>query len=353
MQSLNNIRIGYSPCDNSFNSPGDKRRFIAYANSRDLEFEIANPSKKYDLVILTELSDISIWHKYQDGKIVYDLIDSYLAIPERDIKSTFRGLAGFIKGRYKELIINHKSAIVRMCRRSDLVICSTIEQQKMILNYCPKVHIILDIHNSVVKNSEFKNESNRAFQLVWEGLPSNITHLKYMSEILNELNKKNPVILNVITDQEYPRYFSFLGSKDIKRELKSISKYIVFHPFDYKTWSKIVSNSDLAVIPIDLLDPFAKGKPENKLLLFWRMGIPVITSGSPAYIRAQNKAHPNYKLTCNSKDEWLNTINQMIVNESLRKKIGLLGKMYAEENFDDESIFMKWDKAFYELGFKI
>ena len=42
-------RIGYVPMSNSFNSPGDKRRFVYYASKRNLTFEIADPLKKYDL----------------------------------------------------------------------------------------------------------------------------------------------------------------------------------------------------------------------------------------------------------------------------------------------------------------
>lgn len=351
MKSISDIKIGYSPYDKSYNSPGDKRRFVAYAMARNLNFEIADPSKYYDVVVLSELSDISLWKSYPHGKIIYDLIDSYLAIPQTNIKSLFRGVAGYLKGRYKKVIFNHKAAIVKMCQRSDLVICSTSEQQSMIKDYCKKVHIILDVHNSVVKNCANTNKSKESFQLVWEGLPSNIIHLRFLSNILSELNKNNSVVLNVITDKKCPRYFSFLGYRDIEKELASISKHIIFHPFNIESWSKIVSNSDLAVIPIDLSDPFAKGKPENKLLLFWRMGIPVVTSASPAYVRAQNCAHPSNKLACKEEDEWLNAINQMIKNNSLRKNIGLSGKKYAEENYNNESIFLKWDKVFNELGF--
>jgi len=38
------------------------------------------------------------------------------------------------------------------------------------------------------------------------------------------------------------------------------------------------------VIPAVLGEPMFAGKPENKLLLFWRMGMPVITSSTAAYV---------------------------------------------------------------------
>ena len=32
----------------------------------------------------------------------------------------------------------------------------------------------------------------------------------------------------------------------------------------------------MAIIPIDLTDAFARGKPENKLVMLWQLGMPVL-----------------------------------------------------------------------------
>ena len=71
----------------NYQAAGDKRRFVYYAKKRNLSFEIANPSKKYDLVVLSQNADLSIWCNYDRGgaKIIYDFIDSYLAIPKNEI----------------------------------------------------------------------------------------------------------------------------------------------------------------------------------------------------------------------------------------------------------------------------
>ena len=39
---LTKLRIGYVPMSENFQAPGGKRRFIYYAKSRNLQFEIAN-----------------------------------------------------------------------------------------------------------------------------------------------------------------------------------------------------------------------------------------------------------------------------------------------------------------------
>ena len=68
--------------------------------------------------------------------------------------------------------------------------------------------------------------------------------------------------------------------------MRKVFNSVKLHLWDESTCSDIIRNCDLAVIPIDLSDPFAFGKPENKLLLFWGMGMPVVTSAIPAYVRA-------------------------------------------------------------------
>jgi hypothetical protein len=68
-------RIGYAPFSASLTHPGDRRRFPAYAQARNLPFELARPDERYDVVVLTEFADISVWHEYDKGKVVYDCID--------------------------------------------------------------------------------------------------------------------------------------------------------------------------------------------------------------------------------------------------------------------------------------
>ena len=127
---LQSARIGYVPMSNSLTSPGDKRRFPYYASKRNIDFEIANTSSDYDLVVLTQSADLSFWSKYcsPSTRIVYDLIDSYLAIPKLSVKGWFRGAAKYFSGQSQYLQLNYWKSIEEMCARSDAVVCSTLEQ---------------------------------------------------------------------------------------------------------------------------------------------------------------------------------------------------------------------------------
>lgn len=107
--NLNKLKIGYTPYSSNFSQPGDQRRFCYYAAKRDINFEIAEPSGNYDIVIVTERGDISVWSAYKKGstKVIYEFIDSYLAILRYDLKGIFRGLAKYVTGENRPLILNY------------------------------------------------------------------------------------------------------------------------------------------------------------------------------------------------------------------------------------------------------
>lgn len=346
------MKIGYAAYKKDFSAPGDRRRFCAYAASRQIEYEFADPEKEYDLVIVSEMADITKWSNYPHGIVIYDLIDSYLAIPRSDMKQRLRGILGFVKGRYSRLKVNYRDAVEDMCRRADAVVCSTEEQRHDILKYCSRVAIILDSHEEVSAIRKREYASNDPIQLVWEGLPSNINQLSIIAEVLEELNLETAVLLNVITDERQVRYFRLLGNRDVRAEVSKMSRFFRFHKFDIHTWSSIVTNCDVAVIPIDLKDPFTRGKPENKLLIFWRVAVPVVTGATPAYIRAQRLAGMEPKYACKNKAEWVFALKSLLQDEATRRNIAESGLACAERDYSADSIFSKWDDLFYQLGVK-
>ena len=182
---LNDLRIGYVPYDETLKQPGDRRRFCYYAEKRAIKFEIAKPSETYDLVLVTHAADLTVWSDYQKGnaKIVYDLIDSYLAVPRSDWKGVFRGLAKYVSGQYRHLRLNQWDTIRSMCKRADAVTCTTLEQKQDILPFCSNVHLILDIKSEYAQIK--KNYSTgKVFNFVWEGMPHSLHSFQEIPHIL-------------------------------------------------------------------------------------------------------------------------------------------------------------------------
>ena len=348
------LKIGYVPISNTLNSPGDKRRFVYYANKKNYNFEIASFDKFYDIVILTQNADISIWskykNKYKNSIIIYDLIDSYLSIPKYNIKGLFRGLAKFIVGQNKHLQFNYWKSIEKMCSVSDAVICSTIEQKNIISRFNNNVHIILDAHFELTKKIKKSYSINSTFKIVWEGLPHTLDSLKVLKKVLTKLDSDLLIEFHVITDLKYKKYMGLIGQIDTYSKLKKYYKNVYIHEWTQENCSNIITSCDLAVIPIDINDEFSMGKPENKLLLFWRMAIPVICSSTPAYIRAMELADLN--LIANCEQEWHDKILELISDEVMRKEVGLKAKMYTEQFHSESILISKWDLLFKSLNLK-
>lgn len=343
------IRIGYVPYSGSFTKPGDRRRFVAYARARGLEFEVADPGERYDLVVLSETADISVWPDYQHGKVVYDLIDSYLSVPRTNPAQLLRGSAWFMLGKHRRLRPDYLNSLRQMCRRADAVVCSTAEQSQVIHKYCDNVHIILDIHEMVVKDVKTDYSVVDPIRLVWEGLPSNLPQLTQIVPVLAELGEKHPVELHVVTDPARERLKGLLGEVNSRQYLERHFSKFVFHEWDERTCSTIVSGCDIALIPIDLSDTFVRGKPENKLLLLWRMGMPVIAAGTPAYQRAMARVGTP-QLACVSTEQWRAAFEYLFSSETARREAATRGQVHAQTCHGPDMVLARWDGVFSSLG---
>jgi glycosyltransferase involved in cell wall biosynthesis len=350
MLTQNNLKIGYVPLnDDLISAPGDYRRFPEYAKIKEVKFELAREDKIYDLVVVSQGADITFWSRYPHGVIVYDFIDSYLSIPQTNLKGLLRGTIKFLVGKHKRLEFNYWKTVRKMCSRSDAVICSTNAQQKLILPFCKNTRIILDIQDSVVKNVKEIYKAQDTFKIVWEGLACNLYQLKFVSKALQKLSKGYKVELHIITDSLTP---SFLGSYfpiSTEKKLKKIFHSAIFHKWNKETLAKIICDCDLAIIPVDTKYPLTSGKPENKLLLLWRMGTPVVTSNTFAYKEAMEES--GFDLTCDNEDDWFNKIESLINSEDLRLKAATYGMSYVNKHSNVDDLVSKWDNAFNSLGF--
>lgn len=341
-------RIGYVPISASLESPGDRRRFAFYAAKRGIAFEIADPAREYDIVVLSSRADISVWSRYPKARLVYDLIDSYLAIPRTDLKGQLRGLFKFLSRQSRYPQLDHWKAVGTMCERADAVVCATEEQRSDIGQFCPNVHIILDAHMGVTKAAKADYTAQAPFRLVWEGLPQNLPSLGVMTPVLDALRARFAVELHVVTDAEYFRYLGRYGRAETRRDLQRIVPGAIFHVWDEATCADIITSCDVAVIPLALDDPFAAGKPENKLLLFWRMGMPVVTSPTPAYSRAMHAS--GVGSLARDADEWVSVLARLLGDEAMRREAAAAGRSYTETEFSEESLLARWDRVFATIG---
>jgi len=341
------LRVGYIPISSCLESPGDSRRFIYYARQQNINFEIADIDKVYDYVVLTQAADLSLWQSYTKSPIIFDFIDSYYALPRSSIKNLLRGLAKFFSGQNKYLQLSYWMALEKICRNSAAIICSTYEQKEMLTRFNSNIHVILDIQEFSSHKTKIDYKASQSIKLVWEGLPQNIHSLKILKNVIGEMIKTNKIELHVISDIIYYKYLGKYCLVDSAQEVRKIFSKAIFHEWSKTNLVELVSSCDLAVIPINVNSPLAAGKPENKLLLFWRMRMPVISSNIKAYERAMTLS--GYDFTCKDEIEWSEKLMLLMNSESLRKEVASAGMRVANDYYSTDKLMAQWDNVISSL----
>ncbi len=343
------IRVGYSPVSRTLTAPGDRRRFCAYALARGLELEIASPNRDYDLVVVSDAGDIARWARAGDHptKIVYDLISPHLAVPP-DFKDRLRGVGKYVIGELSRPVPSYRQAVERMCRRADAVVCVTEEQRHAIEPLCPNVHVVLDIQDYAVHGVKSDYTAGDTLNLFWEGLPYTLPEFGRLRDVLRELADERPVALHLMTDLSYGRLGRHIGAGQTRNFADKLFSRAYLYEWNELLLSQVASGCDLGVIPLDLSNPFARDKPENKLLLMWRMGLPALCSATPAYERAMRAA--GVDMSCTSADDWAHKLRHYAADADARRIAGERGHAYAEREFSRDRMLARWDAVLESVG---
>ena len=348
--NLKNYRLGYWPYHPEMKGPGDRRRFLFYCNERKLKFEIASTKERYDIVYLTVGCNITQWLEYKKRHpgtiIIFEVVDSYF-LEGINIFSIFRGLAKFLLRKESRLYLNYKHQILKMVKKADAVVCSTPIQKDFLKRYNPNIHISLDYFLNDITHFKNQYDKNKPLKLIWEGQTYTVHNLLYLKTVLKELSQK--IELHIITDPiiKYPFKIFDRKTSSLLSSLKC--KYYI-HEWHKESFSKIISEMDLAIIPLNKnkYTKITMNKPENKLLLFWQIGLPVLASESPAYMRVMKKA--NLKFYCSSKSDWKTKIEEFIEMSKMEVEKGMeKAQNYIDANHSKELILKKWDDIFASI----
>ena len=347
-KSMKKLKIGYVPITSDLNSPGDRRRLVFWAKKRGHHIELEDFSS-VDLIVLSERSDLSMFIALDTKTpIVFDLVDGYLAA-ENSVKDFFRGGLKVLSGQLSGSVKNFSKTVADMCSRADLIICSSIEQKELVGKFSKNCHIILDSHEEI-PNLAFKNidyASTENFQLMWEGLPATLGGFETIYSNLESQFLSKAGTLNLVTNTSYYRLLGEHFPRPTESKVNSIfgksSKKIEVWPWSIKN---LVASSEISrggLIPIHANNPIQYLKPENRLLVMWKLGIPTITSGIPSYERIE--ASTKLSFTCQTDLDWKSNINTLINNKDYAAEQVTLGKQYLLENHTEEILLSKWDQA--------
>jgi hypothetical protein len=347
---MRKLRIGYYALSQDLSHPGDRRRLIFWAKERGHEICL-NTSKDVDLVVLSEKTNFKNFYSSKCTKpVIFDLIDAYL-VKDSYWKDLGRGIGKVISQDLPPPARSFSKFISKVCQQSKTVICSTVEQEATIKPFCENTRIILDSHEEFpfLSFNPTLLEMNNNFQLLWEGMPYTLTGIKQVSSVLSKMPSNQRILLAVVTDLHHKRFFGkFIDSntsKILDKQLGGLEANYSIVPW---TKSNLVAHakvSDIGVIPIRQEDPFQWLKPENRLLIMWRLGIPCLTSATPAYSRVSKAAGTDS--ICKSTEEWDAKALQLLTDKDKARLQVQRGQEYMEKMHTKEILLAKWDEAIW------
>jgi hypothetical protein len=352
MKSLREARIGYAGYSADFSQPGDRRRFSAYAEQKGLAYERARLGGEYDLVLVTHNGDLPGWtsRKKRDGdrlKFAFELVDSYF-VHHGLARRFMKGIGRRALGTDSRLSPDFKKTLIHASEVADAVICSTEEQRETIRRYNPNVFLSFDWFGGDLGVPKTDYARRDTLRIVWEGQAVTLENLLALRPVLNDL--KDRIEIHVVTDPVLRRYFGRFGATDSRTILAGIEAPIFLHPWKRETFSQLITSSDIAVIPIDTDQPMMRGKPENKLILLWQLGMPVFTSSTPAYERTMEAA--GMEMVCRSEAEWRASLERMIAASAGElAAIGAKGQAHALTAYSTQEFQARFDAVFRAMGF--
>jgi glycosyltransferase involved in cell wall biosynthesis len=349
---LAETRVGYAGYSRDFSVPGDRRRFAAYARLKGVPIEYAELHRPYDLAYVTYSSDLPGWvaRKRAEGddfKLVFELIDAYFTqsgLVRRLLKGTARRLLG-TESRFSPDL---QRTLIDACSAADAVICSTEEQRDTIRRHNPNVFISFDHFGGELGRPKADYRRTGKLQIVWEGQSTTLPNLQVIREPLNDLRDK--IELHVVTDPLIHRYFGRFSTYPAMKALDGIECEKYFHRWDRSTFSNHVTACDLAVIPIERSNALWWGKPENKLVLLWQLGMPVLTTATPVYRRVMEAA--GVDMACATSADWGAQLEWLLKADGPKlEQIGGTCRAYAERAYSEAEFVRRFDQAFAAIGF--
>jgi hypothetical protein len=264
-----------------------------------------------------------------------------------------RGIAKKFSGQIKGEIKPFSQHVRDFCSRADSVICSSVEQQSLICQINSNVHVILDSHEEIPLQppsleSAFKDLGKL---ILWEGQPATIRGVAHIAKVLEDLVITQNVHLNFVTDVNYykvlGKYLKADTHKLLKKDLVNVIDKVNLSPWSLKTLVEAANKSDLAMIPIDLTVPMQSLKPENRLLIMWRLGLPCLTSPSASYVRVSQDS--GVTAACDTIEKWIENFHLYLTDKKFSYEQVMLGQSYLRRNHNKEIILDKWDRAIYSV----
>lgn len=350
---MKEMKIGIIPNSDNFLKPSDRRKVIRYFKIKKISFEKAIFNKEYDYLYLSGTSDLTVWgnykkkNKFYKTKIIFDASDPYLSDPF--IYNFIRSIYYFLSRKTKHFTFSYSTQFKKILKQSDIVICSSEEQKNQIKKLNDNIYIIRDYFDTDIKQRiNFKNNDiKKHLNIFWEGQShSNISIFRFLFKILLNI-KKYDIVLHIVTDAQYcylgGRYFCVPTINILNKIFKGSKISIKLYNWSVENLIIASAKCDIGLIPIPN-KPRMQLKPENKLILMWMLGLPVITSDTKSYKRVMNEIQEDW--TCKNMKDWTKKVYTLIEVKINREKYVKSINSFFENKYSSDIVTKQWDNIF-------
>ena len=349
------MKIGIIPNSEDFSRPSDRRKFVRYCEIRKLKFEKAQFTKEYDILYLSGKTDITRWQNYKNfnnfynTKIIFDASDPYLS--DSKISNVIRSIYYFLSRKTKYYSLSYSHQFKKMLRVSDVIVCSSVEQKEQISSYNKNIEIIRDYFDDDIKYQiPFKDIGNKkTLNIFWEGQShANKSIFIYLRKITEQV-KDYDINLHIVTDKKYcylgGQYFCVKTIDYLKKIFKESDVIIKFYDWNIDNLILAANKCDIGLIPIPN-DKRMQLKPENKLILMWMLGLPVLTSDTESYTRTMREISEEWE--CKNLSDWNIKISKFLKSDILQKTYKKNVNKFSDENYTSDILTKKWDSIILE-----
>ena len=238
-------------------------------------------------------------------KLIYDLDDMVHLGNTSEHNRIIKGLKSTKKVKF-------------LAKNSNHIITSTPKLVEFLNNYGSNISLI----PATIDTNRYKpliQEETKEICIGWSGSHTTSKYLHLLDDVLKNISNKYPVKILVMGDP----FFEIKGLKNLElinwsaeNELSNLQKFSIgLHPLPDEEW--------------------VYGKSGGKLVQYMAVGIPTIATAIGPNYDAIKEGYNGFLVK--SEQEWIDKLELLILNQNLRRTMGLNARNFAVENFSLES----------------
>ena len=343
------MKLGLARHDINLEHVADRRLVIPWARNRG--HEVVDAYDPLAEVIFTNprVPFGKILKASRGRPIVFVLRDAYMVSDGR-VKDRIRSLAKFTQGERPFTLRPYPALLIEQLDHCDAVVCASLDQRRILegLTSTPVVSV-LDLHDEygTRRTKSFTSESE--VRIFWEGVPSSLKSLEGLAPAFRFLQSEmgKPVLLTILSSQSSHLALDRGIRYPTEWKLRSLRKRSLVR-VELVTWSiknvrKVSESAHFAVVPVERTSPLANLKSENRVLIAWRLGLPVLASDIPSHSRIAENSGAD--ILCRKREDWSEKMLSLAKSDLEWSRNIESGQKYLNQVTDKEVIFRQLDQA--------